>query len=155
MFSSVGITACGEDFEKAFRKQIFTCAVPVKHARSLLKYLSKKYIVCVASNGPLLQQKTRLSCCGLNKFVNHYFVSSELGVDKPSNEFFTKCLLELNGIDKNQVIMIGDSISADVIGGINFGIKTIFFNYDKQVIPPDIRPDYTVDKLAKIKSILR
>ena len=55
---------------------------------------------------------------------------------------------------KNEVIMIGDSLSADISGGVSYGIKTMWFNYDKIPVSADIKADYIVHSLAEIKNYL-
>ena len=77
-----------------------------------------------------------------------------MGIPKPAKEFFDYCFGKLNKPDKTDIILIGDSLSADIIGGINYGIDTIWFNKNSESIPDDIKPTYTVNTLNEIKTIL-
>ena len=60
----------------------------------------------------------------------------------------------LGGISKDEIVIIGDSLTADIEGGISYGIKTIWFNkYGKNPLK-DINSDFTVTSLSDIKSFL-
>ena len=126
----------------------------VEGAMDIVEYLSKKYILCSASNAPYVQQIERLKNSGIDKYLTHKFISQELGVPKPDPRFFEKCLERLDYKDKSKMVMIGDSLTADILGGKNFGIKTIWFNFEKLSPPYKINPDYTVNTLHEIKNLL-
>ena len=130
----------GYEIEKTFLELLKTIAVPIDGALDLAQYLSSKYILCSASNAPYIQQMGRLKTSGLLKFFEHNFISEEIGFDKPS-------------ITKEQTVMIGDSLTADIKGAKDYGIKSIWFNFEK-VDNKEIIPDYTVDNLKEIKEIL-
>lgn len=143
----------GYEIEKTFLELLKTIAVPIDGALDLAQYLSSKYILCSASNAPYIQQMGRLKTSGLLKFFKHNFISEEIGFDKPSKEFFDVCFSRLDGITKEQTVMIGDSLTADIKGAKDYGIKSIWFNFEK-VDNKEIISDYTVDNLKEIKDIL-
>lgn len=154
IFKHVGIDSDGPSFENTFRYAVTQSAETVDGAEDLLEYLSKKYTVCVASNAAHSQQAQRLEKAGLSKYIDKFFVSWDIGFDKPDKRFYQACLDGLDGIDKSQVIMIGDSLTADIQGGINIGIKTCWFNKFNTTTPKDVSFDYTVSRLEEIKKIL-
>lgn len=154
IFDELGIDFDGEEFEKLFLKEIFYGSQSVDGAKEILEYLSEKYILCAASNGAVKQQKNRLSCAGFSKYFNHIFLSEEAGYEKPDERFFDYCKNALGDIGKDEMIIIGDSYTADILGGINYGIKTLWFKYDKNLDIKDDRIDYTVEELEEIKNIL-
>lgn len=134
IFSYLDITFDGEIFETYFRDALYDNAIPVAGAMELLQKLKeKKYILCVASNGPYHQQINRLTIGMMIDFFDHFFVSEKIGVSKPAKEFFDAALKELEEayggpIDPKECLMIGDSLSSDMTGGINAGMKTCYFN---------------------------
>ena len=77
-----------------------------------------------------------------------------MGALKPAKDFFDGCLKEMGNITPDEIIMIGDSLTADIIGGKEYGLKTIWFNPNKLPIPKDLTPDHTVNSLLEIKQIL-
>lgn len=154
IFDKLGIIADGENFEWVFQRYLDESSVTVKGALETVKYLWEKYTVCVASNAPMERQLNRLQKSGLYPYLHHIFTSGELGHSKPTKAFFDGCFERLNGISRQEVIMIGDSLTADVKGGADYGIKTCWFNFYGEENPTDIIPDYTVNSLSEIKNIL-
>ena len=161
VFEKVGIVGDGIEFEKFFKDTLFFNAILIDGAIETLEYLSKKYIVCTATNGPYLQQLNRLKISGIDKFITHNFISEEMGVAKPDNAFFALALDRINEKQRenkekelsfDNLIMIGDSLSSDMLGAKNSGIKTCFFDKNNRNKP--FPYDFKITKLIQIKDIL-
>lgn len=161
VFEKLGIVGDGIEFEKFFKDTLFYNAILIDGAIETLEYLSKKYIVCTATNGPHLQQLNRLKISGIEKYITHNFISEEMGVAKPDKAFFSLALERINQKqrenDKSELtfdnlIMIGDSLSSDMAGAKNSGIKTCFFDRNNKNNPFDY--DYKITKLTQVKDIL-
>ena len=154
IFEKRGIKADGEAFEADFFRNLSETSVPVDGALDLLKYLSRKYSVYTASNAAHRQQAQRLQKSGMLQYIKDCITSVEIGFQKPTKEFFDVCMQRLGGISKDEIVIIGDSLTADIEGGISYGIKTIWFNkYGKNPLK-DINSDFTVTSLSDIKSLL-
>lgn len=154
VFDAIGVKADGPQFEQLFLKLIFDSCEQVEGALDLVKYLSEKYDLYVASNGLYKQQINRLTRAGLIDYVKKIFSSEVIGHQKPAYEFFEACFNDLPGVKKEEIIMIGDSLTADIKGGNSFGIKTLWYNYHKENAKGINEADYVVDSLAEIKEIL-
>ncbi len=155
IFEKSGHDFDGVEFEKKFNELLAFSAIEVDGARDLIEYLSPKYTLCVASNTSLAErQNRRLDSLGFTKYFKHRFYSCEMGAPKPSVKFFEKCFEALSDTSKNEVVFIGDSISADIKGAKNFGISSIWFNFNKETEAPETVPDITVLSLDEIKNIL-
>ena len=154
IFDAAGITSDGPEFEKAFLRGLSLCAPVICGVEELMPYLHEKYIVGVASNGPYEQQVNRLEKTGLLSYVDHMFVSGKIGHAKPSRAFFDACMEKLGDIHPGEVIMIGDSISADITGAKDYGMQTCWYNHKGIPLEQGEMADYTVQKLAEIKEIL-
>ena len=115
------------EFEKEFRNNILDSHIEIPNARDILEYLYSKYYIFAASNSNLYQQQRRLSSALLLDYFNDIFVSEELKAYKPSKEFFDEIFKRIP-FKKDEVIMIGDSITSDIKGAIDYGIKSIWFN---------------------------
>lgn len=119
-------------------------------AKEVLDYLNSKYKLHIITNGFADVQYKKLK----NSGIAHYFVSvtnSEMaGVKKPNPKIFEFALTQAN-TQKQNAIMIGDCIDADVNGALNFGIDAIFFNESKIEIPPHIKQ---VNHLIELKNHL-
>ncbi len=152
VFERLKIDFDGRIIEKDFKLELKTIAIEVDGAKETLKYLSDKYNVSIASNSFLDQQQKRIKTAGLSDYISNYFVSEVIGFDKPDPRFFDYVLKFLK-LNKDEIIFIGDSLSADIKGGINSNIKTIWFN-PKNKPRGKIIPDYEVNSLLEIKKIL-
>ena len=154
IFGELNIAADGAIMESLFLKYLENNAVPVEGAADLVKYLSEKYKLYTASNAPYPQQIKRLTVSGLMPYVTKILDFETQGIHKPQTRFFEECLRAVSPATKEQVAIIGDSLSADMRGGRDVGITTIWFNHGgEKVAKPDFC-DYAVTNLNEIKSIL-
>ncbi len=154
MFAEAGIALDGYEFEKDFRKNLFNSAERVDNADEFLKYLSRKYPIYLASNGQQKQQENRIEIAGLSPYVTDIFTSERMGYSKPDICFFDRCFDLLGGITPEKTMFIGDSLTADVLGGNRFGMKTCWFDYHGSGNDSGIIPDYTIYSLLEIERIL-
>lgn len=154
IFEAMGIKADGPAFDELFREYIKKSAIPVDGAKEILEYLSEKYYVCVASNSAYEQQKARLDRAGMMPYIKKIFTSEEIGFAKPSTEFFEACKKELSFLSKDEIMLIGDSVTADIEGAKNYGFKTCWFNFAKKPDAICESADFIVDDLLEIKNIL-
>ena len=154
IFHDLGIEADGPSFELDFIAGLRDTHVPVSGAHEVMKYLHDRYKVYVVSNASNLQQSTRLGKAGLMQYVDGVFGSLDIGFNKPSRDYFDYCFSQLGGTRPDQTVIIGDSLNADISGGIAYGLHTIWFNI-RNVEPSDSTfPDYTIHSLSEIPSIL-
>lgn len=157
IFSALNISFDGCRFENYFRHYLFDSAIPVEGAEKILSYLSKRYVLCVASNGPYEQQINRLRRGNMLSYFSKLFISEKIGASKPSKKFFLHCLSELNNeseILPSEVIMIGDSLKSDIVGAIDMGFKTCFFNKSKNGKADVLPVDYLINTLDDIRKFL-
>ena len=141
----------GVTFEQTFLKNLHDCAVPVEGAAETLEYLAGKYPVYCASNAFYEQQVHRLSVSGLSPYITELFVSEKIGFSKPDARFFDKCFENIP-FSPAQSAMIGDSLSADIDGGKQYGLITCWYNPTGMRIAAP-RADFIVNDLSEIKSI--
>ena len=147
IFRAAGIEADGVHFEKLFRKNLEKTAVPVDHARDFLKVMKSKYLLYAASNGPYGQQVSRLSQAEMDIYLDGFFISEEVGFSKPKKEFFDVCFSRLDGIRPEEALMIGDSLTADIGGAHDYGMKTCWFNRKHKKAPDPNIVDIEIDTL--------
>ena len=153
IFKIAGVTADGHTFEKAFKRGLWYSHVPIEHALEALGYLSGKYPVYVASNGPYDQQENRLREAGMLPFLSGLFVSERIGYVKPAPEFFRGCFETVSWCAPGESVMIGDSLTSDIAGAKNYGMQTIWFN-KKGVAEDPETADETIVSLTDIFALL-
>ena len=154
ILKKLGIDFDGTVLEEMFENGVAKGAYAVDGAYELLEYLKDKYKLYIVSNGFRFVQESRLKIGNFEKYFDDVFVSEDVGIPKPAKEFFDYCFEKLGNPDKNDTILIGDSLSADIIGGINYGIDTVWFNKNNEPLPNNIEPTYTVNTLKEIQKIL-
>ena len=140
----------GVAFERRFSHFLAYSAEPVDGARELLAALRGRTLVCAASNGPYEQQRFRLESAGLLPYFDRLFVSEALGVSKPEAAFFDACFADLPPMERKDALMVGDSLTADILGGLRAGMDTCWFSPAGKADDGGIRPAHTVRTLAGV-----
>ena len=75
-------------------------------------------------------------------------------MQKPGIEFFDYCFDHIPGFDPDKAMIVGDSLSSDILGGINAGIRTCWINPKKKPADPNISPDYTIESITQLEELL-
>ena len=123
-------------------------------AEEAVERLSKKYKLYLASNGTASVQKGRMTSANLYRFFEKVFVSQEIGANKPSLEYFERCFAQIPDFDKSRAIIVGDSLTSDILGGQNAGIATCWVNPHHKQGRVDIRVDYEIEALSQLEALL-
>lgn len=154
ILGKLGIDYDGTIIEEKFENGVAQGAYAVEGAYELLDYLQPKYELYIVSNGFRYVQESRLKIGDFRKYFKDIFLSEDIGIQKPAKEFFDYCFEKLGKPGKENIILIGDSLSADIMGGLNYGIDSVWFNKNKDSLPENIKPTYIVDRLCDIEKIL-
>ena len=154
LFKEIGISADSKKAQAIYEKELSRTYYYLPGAEELLKTLFGKYKIYLASNGTAIVQDGRISLSGIGRYAEDIFISEKIGYNKPSPEFFERCFSKIKDFDEKYAIIIGDSLSSDILGGINAGIKTCLFNPKGMMLREDIKPDYEVRDLSEIPSLL-
>ena len=123
-------------------------------APELLEELYRKYRLYIVSNGTAKVQEGRIGSSGIAKYMDGIFISQILGANKPDKQFFDICFAEIPDFPLSETVIIGDSLSSDIKGGINAGITTVWFNPKGIENDNDIKPDYTIKELSEVPGLL-
>lgn len=127
----------------------------VDGAQELLEELKDEYELYIVSNGTAFVQDRRLKSSGIAPYFKDIFISERLGADKPSKEFFDIVFSKIEGFNKSEAIIVGDRLGSDVLGGINAGIKTCWFNPKGLPANPEIPADYEIRALSELPQLLK
>ena len=153
-FLEFGIEQNPATARQIYEKKLGTGHYFIDGAEKLLDDLYGKYELYLASNGTAAVQAGRIKSSGIERYFERMFISESIGHNKPAKEFFDACFSEIDGFDTDCAIIIGDSLSSDILGGRNAGIKTCLFNPAKKEITGAIIPDYEVASLSEIPALL-
>jgi YjjG family noncanonical pyrimidine nucleotidase len=108
----------------------------------------------IITNGHTVTQTKRLKNSNFIKYIKKSFISEQIGYQKPNKEYFDYVLNEINA-NESECIIIGDSLSSDIKGGINSGIDTCWFNPKNIENTGSVIPTYTVNTFSRIIDILK
>ena len=122
-------------------------------AEDAVKRLSQKYRLYLASNGTASVQHGRLQSADLYRYFEGIFISEELGANKPSRAYFDACFAAIDGFDPARALMVGDSLTSDILGGKNAGLPTVWVNPGHKPCG-NIAPDYEIESLAQLEKLL-
>lgn len=122
-------------------------------AEEAMESLSKKYRLFLASNGTASVQKGRMTSANLYRFFEKVFISQEIGYNKPSKAYFDACFAQIPGFDRSKAVMVGDSLTSDILGGIQAGIHTVWINPDHKACG-EIHPEYEIEALHQLEGLL-
>ena len=148
----------GEEVDAAACARVYEKNLSMGHyflpgAEETVAYLSKKYRLFLVSNGTASVQKGRMTSANLYRFFETVFVSQEIGHNKPSKAYFDACFAAIPDFDPSKAIIVGDSLSSDIQGGINAGIKTVWVNPGHRDCG-DIHPDFEIEALHQLPALL-
>lgn len=96
-------------------------------AKEMCEYLYGKVKMYIVTNGIESVQRSRYSICGIEQYFDEIFISGEVGYEKPSAKFFEYVAEHISGFDKKSTLIIGDSLTSDMKGGLDFGIDTCWY----------------------------
>ena len=153
-FATVGYNGdpvlMARDYESTLGRQTHL----LEGALELIQGLYGKCRLFIVTNGITAVQKSRFGACPLAPYFEHCFISEQMGCAKPEKRFFDGVAAAIPDFDPKEAIVIGDSLSSDMQGGINAGLDTCWYNPKGKNAPANMPITYTVRDLAEIREIL-
>lgn len=108
----------------------------------------------VITNGVSAVARSKFRLSGLEAVMDGIFISEEVGAPKPQRAFFQYCLERIPEKDKSRILIVGDSLTSDIKGGIQMGIPTCWYHYDDKVNDTPWKPDYEIKDLHAVCAIV-
>lgn len=142
------------EFANTYMKHLADCSFLLDGAEELVKELSKSYKLSIITNGLTTVQTKRIKQSIIAKYFDYVVISEEISISKPNPKIFEYALNSIGHADKSKVLMIGDSLTSDIKGGINFGIDTCLYKPNKNINNTEIKPTYEVSNFEELKSLL-
>lgn len=126
----------------------------VDNAKEILMSEKGKFTLVAVTNGTKVAQEKKLRLSGLDKIFDAIFISEDVGVEKPNKEYFDYVFESLCIANKKEVLLIGDSLTSDMKGGMIAGIDTCWFNPNHSPNSLGIPVTYEIDSLGKVEEII-
>ena len=154
LFEELGLSCDGQEATERYEGLLHFGHWFIPGAEELLKTLAPLHDLYLASNGVASVQHSRIASAGIEPYFKGIFISEELGAVKPQREFFEACFARIPGFDPARALMVGDSLTSDIRGGINAGIRTCWFNPGHKPERDDIKADYLFHTLSELPTLL-
>lgn len=154
LFEELGMNVSPNVAQSLYEKNLSESHFFIDGAPRLLMTLSQKYPLYIASNGTTLVQTSRIASSGIGRYFKDVFLSEQLGADKPQIEFFERATGQIEGYNPEESIILGDSITSDMQGGINAGMHTCWFNPHHRD-NHGITPEFEITDLAQFDAVLK
>ena len=123
-------------------------------AHEILRHLSANARLAMVSNGLAEVQRSRIERLGLADYFEVVAISAELGVAKPGSEIFDFVFQSLGSPSKEHAVMVGDNLSADIRGGVNFGIAPCLYNPQRRPSIGRDHSDLEIEDLNELRQLL-
>lgn len=151
---------------KAFRETYLS------HLSEIYRYVENSYELCamlkgrikqyVITNGVTAVQNKKLALSGLYELMDGVFISDEVGAAKPSRDYFDYCLERIGESDPKRLLIVGDSLTSDIKGGVLSGIPTCWFrpanifetDENAEAVYNEFHPDYEIEHLSQVLDII-
>jgi YjjG family noncanonical pyrimidine nucleotidase len=154
VFREYGLKLPAEQVSQAYLTLIAQGKDLIDGAEEICRYLSQRYRLVMVTNGMTETQHSRMDGSILEPYFEKMIVSDDIAIAKPDPRIFEYAMDAIAFKDKDKVIMIGDSLSADIAGGHAFGIDTCWVNPSGKVNERGFSPTYEIRDIRNLKEIL-
>lgn len=155
LIEKLELTLDENEFAKLYMKNLSLASFLYDNSTELIESLYNKYKLSIITNGLKDVQDNRIRKSTIAKYFHDIVVSEEILVSKPDPKIFEHALNNIEHTDKSKVLIVGDSLSSDIQGGINFGIDTCWYNPNKKDNNTRIKPTYEISNLMDLLNILK
>lgn len=150
--NTLGLPA--QDLNSAFLAVMAKICKPFEGVENVLKALEAKLKLGIVTNGFIELQEARLAQTGLREYFKILVISEQIGSAKPNPVIFDYALRLMGNPARDRVLMVGDNPETDILGGLNSGLHTCWFNVHNKVAPEHIEPHYQVASLVELQGLL-
>lgn len=154
LFQELGLRRSSRETCSRYESHLAEGHFFIPGAPELLAALAPRYGLYIVSNGAAAVQHSRLDSAGVKPYFRDIFISETVGADKPSPAFFQEVFAAIPGFSRETALIVGDSLTSDIRGGVNAGIRTCWFDPHNKPRRPDIVPDHRITALQQLPALL-
>ena len=149
-----GFDCDGAVLADAYVENLKKQTVLLDGAEDVCRALYGKYKMYIITNGIEAVQTARFGGCAVKEFFEKCYISDALGVAKPKKGFFDAVAADIEGFDKSKALVVGDSLTSDIKGGVEYGIDTCWLNPKGNEVPEGLNITYVIKDIRDILAIL-
>jgi putative hydrolase of the HAD superfamily len=154
LFAEFDIDLEIDSFSRMYLNHLSKNSMLIPGALDTIQALHPAFKMLVVTNGLAEVQRPRFEKSSLSPYFVDILISEDIGAAKPANEFFEAAFKKMGAPDKDKVIIIGDSLTSDMAGGLHFGIDTCWFNPWQTKNDVNLDITYEIKKLPKLIDIV-
>lgn len=159
LLDDLGITHIKpKDIQEIYQDALGSVFYFLEESNQLVTMIKEKgFRQYVVTNGVNKTQGSKMKLSGLDKLVDGAFISEQVGYPKPHKAFFDVCFTHLansDGIERKECVLVGDSLTSDMKGGMTVGIDTCWYNPEGLVNTSGIKVTYEIKSLWELPGIL-
>lgn len=152
--SAIGLNRDAEACNGVHLHTLSCCAFMLPYAEEVCCILSRSHKLYLVTNAVASVQRGRLAKSPIVPYITAAFISEEAGAAKPSPAYFNYVFARINGITRENCLVIGDSITSDIRGANAYGLPCCWYNPGHTGHPEGLRIDYEIDDLRQLYDIV-
>jgi len=154
LLEAVQLTCSSNQMSAAYLEQLALCADLIDGAYDVLRTLQGTCRIAIVTNGLQAVQRSRLARSSIRDFITELIISEEVGAAKPNPDFFAAAFARAGHPAKGEVLIIGDSLTSDIQGGVDYGLDTCWYNPTADPRPDSLPITYEIARLGELLDVL-
>jgi len=154
LMEAIQVDGLPEQMSSVYIEQLSICSELIEDAYEVLQALSEKSQIAIVTNGLKTVQRGRLEHSPIKRFIRELIISEEIGAAKPGAAFFEAAFERCGHPAREEVLIIGDSLTSDIRGGLDYGIDTCWYNPSGETLPEGWAVTYEIRQLQDVLQIV-
>lgn len=154
LLDALGVKKDAKKMARDYMTALSTKGYLLDGAEALCKKLYGKAKLYIVTNGIEFIQRGRYARCGIDKYFEQIFISDVIGYEKPSGKYFEYVAEHIDGFDPSKALIIGDSLTSDMRGGLNYSIDTCWYNPKGKACPEDMKLTYIAKSFDEVSRFI-
>lgn len=152
--AALGVERDAESCNQTHLTTLGKSNILLPHAEEVCRQLSKTHRLYLVTNAVAAVQRERLQRSAIRPYITAAFISEEAGAAKPSPAYFDYVFAHIEGIDRQNCLVVGDSLSSDIRGANGYGLPCCWYNPKGAARPADLRIDYEITDLRQLLELV-
>lgn len=154
LFAELGADASPEAANQTHLSTLAACSFPAPYSVEVCARLSQTHRLFLVTNAVASVQRSRLAKAEIRPYIEAAFISEEAGAQKPMRAYFDYVFAHIDGITRDNCLVIGDSLTSDIQGANNYGLPCCWYNPKRADNPRGLRVDYEITDLRELYGIV-
>jgi 2-haloacid dehalogenase len=154
LLEALQLSGSANELNLAYVEQLGLCTDLIDGAYEVLETVSKRSRIAIVTNGLEAVQRSRLIHSTIHSFISELIISEEVGAAKPHPAFFDAAFSRTGNPEKSDVLIIGDSLTSDMQGGVDYGIDTCWYNPGGEARPENLSITHEIRQLREVLKII-